>query len=38
MAVEMRPKVEILDDLSEIYDPAREFKARRIIDERPKGD
>ncbi|MEX2555397.1 MAG: AMP-binding protein [Actinomycetota bacterium] len=38
MAVEMRPKVEILDDLSEIYDPTREFKARRIIDERPKGD
>lgn len=37
-AAEMRPNVEIVDDLSTIYDPGREFKARRIVDERPKGD
>ncbi|HJR19293.1 MAG TPA: AMP-binding protein [Actinomycetota bacterium] len=37
-AAEMRPHVEIVDDLSTIYDPGREFKARRIIDERPKAD
>lgn len=37
-AAEMRPRVELVDDLSTIYDPGKEFKARRIIDERPKGD
>jgi len=37
-AAEMRPNVEILDDLSAIYDPSKDFKARRIVDERPKID
>ncbi|MCD6571302.1 MAG: AMP-binding protein [Deltaproteobacteria bacterium] len=33
-AVELRPKIEFVEDLSEIYDPAN-LKATRIIDERP---
>jgi phenylacetate-coenzyme A ligase PaaK-like adenylate-forming protein len=37
-AVEMRPTVELVDDLSAIYDPGKDFKARRIIDERPAVD
>jgi len=34
-AVELRPKVEFVEDLSEIYDPAN-LKATRVIDVRPK--
>jgi len=33
-AVELRPKVEFVENLSEIYDPAN-LKATRVIDERP---
>jgi hypothetical protein len=33
-ATEVTPKVEILADPSEIYNPTSDFKARRLIDER----
>jgi len=34
-AIEVRPVIEVVGDLSEIYDPNVDFKARRIIDRRP---
>ncbi len=33
-ATEVTPEVELVEDLSEIYDPSSEFKATRIVDER----
>jgi len=33
-ATEVTPEIEIVDDVSEIYDPARDFKATRIVDTR----
>ncbi|MEZ5169968.1 MAG: hypothetical protein R3A49_04390 [Acidimicrobiia bacterium] len=33
-ATEVTPDVELVEDLSEIYDPTTEFKAQRILDER----
>lgn len=33
-ATEVTPDVELVADLSEIYDPTTEFKAQRIVDER----
>jgi phenylacetate-CoA ligase len=33
-ATEVTPDVELVLDVSEIYDPAREFKATRIVDQR----
>ena len=35
---EVRPDVEIVDDLSAIYDPNTEFKARRIVHTRAPLD
>jgi phenylacetate-coenzyme A ligase PaaK-like adenylate-forming protein len=34
-ATEVRPEIELVADLSQIYDPIREVKARRIVDQRP---
>ena len=33
-AIEVRPVIEVVCDLSEIYDPGKDFKARRILDQR----
>jgi hypothetical protein len=33
-ATEVSPEVELVEALSEIYDPSSEFKATRVIDER----
>lgn len=30
------PGVEFVDDMSAIFDPLVEFKARRVVDERPR--
>lgn len=35
-ATEVRPEIELVADLSEIYDPLHEFKARRVVDQRPR--
>lgn len=35
-ATELRPQIELVSDLSQIYDPLREVKARRVIDQRPR--
>lgn len=35
-AIEVRPEIELVADLSEIYDPLHEFKARRVVDQRPR--
>ncbi len=34
-AVELRPKIEFVDDLLEIYNPGETLKPTRVIDERP---
>jgi len=34
-AVELRPKVDFVEDLTEIFNPGETLKATRIVDKRP---
>jgi hypothetical protein len=37
-AAEMRPAIEFVDNMSEIFDPGKALKSARVVDLRPKQE